>query len=111
METTRPTTGITLYTLQPKKDGSLPLKLRVILERYARYYAVSIELRDGTKIDSLTPDDLKKARAEKPKGIFKEISLLLADKEKFANEIINELKDNFSFEDFKNRFSGIKKDN
>jgi integrase len=106
---TRPTTGITLYTLQPKKDGSLPLKLRVTSERYAKYYAINIELRDGSKIDSLTPDNLKKARAEKPKGKFKEIGLLLADKEKFANEILNELKDNFTFEDFKNRFSGVKK--
>ena len=108
METTRPSTAITLDTLHPKKDGSLPLKLRVTSNRIARYYAVSIELRDGTKIDSMKPEELTKAKAEKSKGIFKEIGLLLADKEKFANEILNELKESFSFDAFKERFSGVK---
>ncbi|HEY5592590.1 MAG TPA: site-specific integrase [Paludibacter sp.] len=109
METTRPTTAITLDTLHAKQNGTLPLKLRVISERKARYYAVSIELRDGTKIDSMTPDILKEAKAEKPKKQFKEISLLFADKEKIANEILNELKEGFTFEAFKNRWSGVKK--
>ena len=109
METTRPTTAITLDTLHPKADGSLPLKLRIISERKARYYAVSVELRDGTIISSMTPEDLKETKSEKPKKGFKEIGLLLAGKEKFANEILNELRSEFSFEKFKDRFSGIKK--
>ncbi len=109
METTRPTTAITLDTLHPKASGALPLKLRVISERKARYYAVSIELRDGTIIDSMTPDVLKEAKAEKPKKQVKEISLLFADKEKIANEILNELKECFTFDAFKDRWSGVKK--
>jgi integrase/recombinase XerD len=109
METIRPTTAIVLDVRHAKTDKTLPIKLRVTSNRIARFYAIVVELRDGTKIDSLTPDDLKKAKAEKPKGISKEIGLLLADKEKFANEIINELKENFTFEAFKDRFSGTKK--
>lgn len=109
METARPTTAITLDTLHKKADGTLPLKLRIISERKARYYAVSVELRDGTKISSMTPEDLKEAKSEKPKKAFKEIGLLLADKEKYANEILNELKSDFTFESFKDRFSGLKK--
>ena len=109
METTRPTTAITLDTLHPKTDGTLPLKLRVISERKARYYAVSIELRDGTKIGSMTPDVLKEAKSEKPKKQIKEISLLFADKEKIANEILNELNENFTFDAFRDRWSGVKK--
>jgi integrase len=108
---TRPTTAITLDTIHPKKDCTLPIKLRVIFERKARYYAVSIELRDGTIIDGLKSDELKEIKADKPKRSYKEMSLLLADKEKFANEIINELKEDFSFDAFKERFSGIKKSN
>jgi len=109
METTRPTTAITLDTLHPKSDETLPLKLRVISERKARYYAVSIEMRDGAIISSMTPDDLKEAKAEKPKKQFKEISLLFADKEKIANEILNDLKEGFTFDLFKDRWSGVKK--
>ena len=109
METTRPSTGITLDTLHPKKDGTLPLKLRIISARVARYYAICIELRNGTKIDSLTPGELVMAKAEKPRGVSKEIALHFADKENIANEIISELKENFTFETFKERFSGTKK--
>jgi integrase/recombinase XerD len=115
METIRPTTAIILDVRHAKKDKTLPIKLRVTSSRTARFYAVVVELPDGTMIDSLTPEALKQTKSEKPEGtpkekkLFKEIGLLLADKEKFATEIINELKDNFTFEDFKDRFSGIKK--
>ncbi|KAF0202239.1 MAG: hypothetical protein FD170_1965 [Bacteroidetes bacterium] len=108
METTRPTTAITLDTLHPKVDGTLPLKVRVISNRKARYYAVSIELEDKTIIDSLTKDDLTKAKAPKPRGKLKEIALKLAAKEQTANDILAEIEDNFSFELFKERFTGKK---
>ncbi len=120
MKPTRPTTGIALDTSHPKADGTLPLKLRVILERKPRYFGISLELRDGSVIESLTLADLffikhKTLDKDNPKltysdkKIYKEIGLLLADKEKFANEIIYELRDNFTFYSFKDRFTGIKK--
>ncbi len=127
MEQIRPTTGIALDTLHPKVSGLIPLKLRVISERRHRDYAIRIETRAGDIIDSLSPGDLyhifpqkrKKSKKEvdkkdlkltyADKKIYKELAILLADKEKFANEIITELKDNFSFEAFSDRFTGKKK--
>lgn len=108
MEATRPTTAITLDTSHPKADGTLPLKLRVISDRKARYFAVSIELADKTIINSLTKDDLAKATAAKPRGVFKEIGLRLAAKEQTANDILSEIEGNFSFDLFKDRFTGKK---
>lgn len=127
MESTRPTTGIALDTLHPKVSGLLPLKLRVISERKHRDYAIRIETRTGNIIDSLTPGDLylmfpqKKNKSNKELGktdlkltypdkkIYKELAILLADKEKIANEIITELIDTFTFEAFSDRFTGRKK--
>jgi len=120
METNRPTTGITLDTSHPKIDGTLPLKLRVMYKKKPRYFAVTVELRKGIIIDSLTLGDLflikhKTLDKDHPKltysdkKIYKEIGLLLADKETFASEILHELKDDFTFDGFKDRFTGVKK--
>lgn len=120
MEQIRPTTGIAIDPSHAKTSGLYPLKLRVISDRKPRYFAISIETRSGQVIDSLAPDDLLFMKPKKTtdksklkltyqdKKLYKEIALLLADKENYANEIISELKDNFSFEAFKDRFTGKK---
>lgn len=108
METTRPTTAIVLDTLHKKTDGTLPLKLRIISNRVARYYAVNVELENKTIIDSLTKADFKKTKTGKPRGIHKEIGLKLAAKEQAANDILAEIEDSFSFDLFKERYTGKK---
>jgi site-specific recombinase XerD len=109
MKATTPTTGITLDNSHPKKDGTLPIKLRVIHERKPRYFAVKFILPDYSEIDSLTPGDLERALSDKTRNErLRQIGERLNSERKRANEIIALLKDGFTFTEFKNQFTGIK---
>lgn len=113
METSQATTAVVLDSRYIKKDGTYPLKLRVVFSRSPRMYAITLKLSDGTVIDSLTPGDLDKAKGRKPekdatftfknKDTYKVISQLISDKEKEAIEIIKKL-DPFEFDKFRDTF-------
>ena len=67
METKQVTTAIVLDSRYTKKDGTHPIKLRIVFNRSSRMYAISIKLHDNTLIDSLTPDDINKVKGRDPK--------------------------------------------
>jgi len=109
MKTYTPTTGITLDNSHPKKDGTLPIKLRVIHERKPRYFAVKIQLPDNSEIDSLTPGNLERALSDKTRNErLRQIGERLNTERKRANDIIALLKGGFTFKEFKKQFTGIK---
>ncbi len=106
---TTATTGIILDSRHPRKDGTHPLKLRVIFERKARFYTITITLPDKTQLDSLTPDDLAKALSNSTRAIrFKEIGAELRKVVMNADDIIKSL-DPFTFDLFKQKFTGKRK--
>lgn len=69
METKQATTAIVLDSRYTKKDGTHPIKLRIVFNRSSRMYAISIKLHDNSVIDSLTTDDLNKTKGRVPKDM------------------------------------------
>ena len=107
---TTPTTGIALDTIHPKKDGTLPLKLRVTHDRYSRYFGIKITMPDFSEVDSLTAEELVAAMNPKTRNIHStQIGAGLYKELERANDIIRLLNGGFTFEAFKNLFTGKKK--
>lgn len=88
-------TSIILDNRRPLKDGTYPVKLRIIFNRKTKYY--------GTKY-SLTEEDFAKVQSPKPRGDFKDLSIAINAIEQKAIEIIDKLL-TFSFEAFEKRFN------
>ena len=88
------TTSIFIDKWHPKKDGKCAVTIRVTHERQKRYYPTEY---------ALSPAEFAKVQGEKPRGLFKEISLELQAYEKRAAEIIEQMP-LFSFEMFEKRY-------
>lgn len=79
-----------------KKDGRCPVKLRVIINRKARYYGID---------KYLYPEELtEKIYTSKPKGEYKKLLKLFTDIQNRA-DIILEALENPSFDQFKRLFT------
>lgn len=95
-------TAIVLFTKRAKKNKKFPAKLRVTHNRVQRYYSIDTKER----IYEFTPEEFKKIRAPKPRGMYKEIQLEFSLIEGKAQSIIKKLTE-FSFDTFKTLW-GIK---
>ncbi len=98
MSTQNSTNGVTtlvhLYTARMKKDGTYPVKLRVIYNREYHDYAI------GTQ---LTIADFERATGDKPRGDAKDLQIYFSSMEARARQIIDDLP-RFSFAQFKMLF-------
>lgn len=89
------TTFIYLDKRRQKKDETYPLKLRVTYQRVQKYYGLNL---------SLSIEDYEKTLSPKPRGIHKENSIMFAEIERRAQEIITGI-ESFSFEEFRKRWN------
>ncbi len=76
------------------KGGVFPIKLQVIYKRQSRVYKTGF---------ACTKQDFERVLAPRPRDEFKMLKLQLSEIERKAIAIVNELRDNFSFEAFKER--------
>jgi integrase/recombinase XerD len=88
-------TAIILETRTPRKDGAFPVKLRVIIERKARYYHLD---------EYLTQDEFLKVFSPKPRDQFKKIAQRLNENEKRAIKTL-ETMETPNFDQFKRLFT------
>lgn len=110
MKTATPTTGIALDTIHPKKDGTLPLKLRVTYDRYSRYFGIKISLPDLSEIDSLTSEELGSAMKSSTRNPrLTQIGAELHKELERATDILKLLNGGFTFDGFKDLYTGKKK--
>lgn len=98
------TVAIVIDARRAKKDGTFPVKLRVTYKRKQQYYAI--------KDKSYTTEDFEKITSNKKsirrsKQILEEETALNGIKQ-FAEDIIEEIKDEFSFVEFEKRFFSAK---
>lgn len=94
-------TAIIHDTRREKKNKTYPVKIRITYERKQVYYP--------TRFD-LSVDDFSKLFTVKPREEHKKILQELAEVEKKANEIIDELKGSFNWKAFDAKFLKKKSD-
>ena len=83
------TTAVLLETRKTRKDGKHPVVLRLTYKRERKYFTVQDP--NGKSI-ALTPDEFKKAKGEKPRDKFKELSIYFANFERKAIDMIESMK-------------------
>jgi integrase/recombinase XerD len=88
-------TKIILEKRHPRKDGLYPVKLRVTIDRYARYFGLGY---------SLTETDFEIAFSPDTKGRLKKIAQKLIDREKKAEKILQDMEP-LNFDVFAKQFS------
>ena len=88
------TTAVILDTRRAKKDGTFPVKIRVIHQRKYKDYAVGVSLSKG---------DFEKVQGDKPRGEYKELKIKFNSLEDRAVKVIEKLP-KFSFDAFEDRF-------
>ncbi|MDW8297531.1 MAG: site-specific integrase [Raineya sp.] len=79
---------------RPLKDNTFPVKLQVIYNRRSRVYSTGF---------SCNEIDFEKVLAPRPRDEYKMLKMQLIEIEQKALEVIKGLKDNFTFEAFKER--------
>ncbi|HMI80035.1 MAG TPA: site-specific integrase, partial [Ferruginibacter sp.] len=90
-----PSTSIYIDRYHPKSDGKCAVSLRVTYNRNKRYYPTKYKL---------TPDEFSKMFTPKPRDPFKTYLAVLAAEERKATDIIEDLKDGFTWALFEKRF-------
>ncbi len=98
MEKKQATYAIVLFTKQPKKDGTFPLKLRITYDRKQMYYGI------GWSFDEPTWEKIKNQNA---RGEYRDTKLRLAEIENKAKKVIDDQTNNgqgFSFQKFEEVF-------
>ena len=88
-------TGIMIETRNPRKDGTFPVKLRVIIDRKTRYYGLGYYM---------TETDYKRMMGEKPRQNLKTIRKELQNFEDQADEILQTMPEP-AFNQFKRLFT------
>ncbi len=101
MVTSSATASLILDKRSQKKDGTIPVKLRVLFQRNKQLYGLNIAVSE-TDWDLLSS-------ARSPRGDLKAIKLQLQTFEAKANQIIKEI-NTFTFEGFKLSWFGVRKD-
>jgi integrase/recombinase XerD len=81
-------------TRHQKKSGKYPVKIRIVYLRKSKDYKLDIDL---------TLEEYKNAMVERPKGVYKEISIKLRALEARANKKIEDI-GIFTFQKFENAF-------
>lgn len=92
------TYSIVLFTKQPKKDGSFPLKLRITYQRQQKYFGIGW---------SFTQNTWDKIKGQTARGDYRDIKLKLLEIEKKAKQVIehfDEIDEEFSFARFEEIF-------
>lgn len=98
MSMNKATYSIVLFTKQPKKDGTFPLKMRITYERKQVYYGVGL---------SYSSDEWGRIQSQTARGEYRTIKHKLLEIEKRAKEIIDHFEtegDPFSFQRFEELF-------
>ncbi len=90
-----PTTSIFLDKYHPKADNTCAVSIRVTYNSKKRYYRTKYKL---------SPDNFEKLFAPKPRDSFKTTIAVLRASENKAIQIIDELKDRFTWSLFEKRF-------
>lgn len=90
-----PTTSIFLDKYHPKADKTCAISIRVTFNSKKRYYKTKYKL---------TPEDFEKLFSSKPRATYKTTITVLKSLENKAIEIIDELKDGFTWTLFEKRF-------
>ena len=80
-----------------KKDGTYPLEMQLIINRKPRKLGIGI---------SLTPEDWQKVVDRKARGDLKEVANEIGRIEALAEDIINDLGDRFSWDEFRRLWKG-----
>lgn len=88
------TTSTFIDKWHPKKDGTCAITIRVTYNRQKRYYPTE---------HYLTPKDFDKTQGDKPRGEFKNVSMILQAYEKRAADIIEDMAI-FTFEAFEKKY-------
>jgi len=96
------TTSIILETRVAKKNNTHPVKLRVTFERKQKYYTI--------RGHSYSTKDFEIIIGPKQKGKYKDVKRILAYIENSAIEFIDNMSNDFSFEEFE-KFFQKKKNN
>lgn len=94
-------TAIILETRTPLKDGTYPVKLRVIIDRKARYFSL---YGANNKKQYLTQDEFEKAFTSKPGKELKEVANKLTSSENKAIELLRTM-ETPNFDQFKRLFT------
>ncbi len=94
-----PSIYLLLVTRRAKKDGTYPVKLRVVYNREYHDYPIGI---------NLSQDQYDNATVSKPKKQYKELSIELEAVKARANEIIKNITP-FTFQKFEGEFRSTKK--
>lgn len=89
------TTNIFFDSYHPKSDNRCAVTIRVTFDRKKRYYPTKYKL---------TPEEFDNVISDKPSKTNKIIKIVLSDQESKAVQIINELKDRFTWTIFEQRF-------
>src|SRR5574337_1499879 len=89
------TTNIFIDKYHPRQDSKCALSIKVTFKRKHRYYVTKYKL---------TTDEFAKLFTEKPRTPYKEILQDLVSLESKAKNIIDSLKDQFSFSLFEKKF-------
>jgi len=104
-------TSVILHTQRPLGKGVFPIRLRVNYQRKRRYFSLALNAQE---MMYASEQDWEKIHSPKARGKFKEMKIKIGEYERRAEQVIQEMeqsKHTFTFERFRARFFGSKRNN